>query len=103
MLAKKITIQLQSVDDFIPPEGGGLAIINPPYGERMKQGELNSLYMRIGDALKKHFDGYHVWIISSSREAMKKIGLRTSSRLTLYNGALECKFHKYEIYKGSRK
>jgi putative N6-adenine-specific DNA methylase len=103
MLAKKISIKLQSVDDFIPPEGGGLAIINPPYGERMRQNELNSLYMRIGDALKKHFNGYEVWIISSSREAMKKIGLRTSSRLTLYNGALECKFHQYEIYKGSRK
>ncbi|MBN2214973.1 MAG: RNA methyltransferase [Bacteroidales bacterium] len=103
MLAKKISIRHQSVDDFIPPEGGGLAIINPPYGERMKQNDLNSLYIRIGDALKKNFNDYDVWIISGNREAMKKIGLRTSARLTLYNGALECKYHKYEIYKGSRK
>lgn len=103
MLTKKITIKQLSVDDFIPPEGGGLAIINPPYGERIKQNELNALYMRIGDALKKHFDGYDVWIISSNKEAMKRIGLRPSIRLTLYNGALECKYHKYEIYRGSRK
>ena len=103
MLTKKISIRHQSIDDFIPPEGEGLAIMNPPYGERMKQNELNSLYIRIGDALKRNFNGYDVWIISSSKEAMKKIGLRTSARITLYNGALECKFHKYEIYKGSRK
>ena len=103
MLTKKITIKQLSADDFIPPEGGGMAIINPPYGERIKQHELNALYMRIGDALKKHFDGYDVWIISSNKEAMKRIGLRPSARMTLYNGALECKYHKYEIYRGSRK
>jgi putative N6-adenine-specific DNA methylase len=102
MLTRKISIQQVPVDDFIPPEGGGLAIINPPYGERIKQNELNTLYIRIGDALKKNFNGYDVWIISSNKEAMKKIGLRTSARLTLYNGALECKYHKYEVYKGSR-
>ena len=103
MLTKKISIRQLSVDDFIPPEGGGMAIINPPYGERIKQNELNALYTRMGDALKKHFDGYDVWIISSNKEAMKRIGLRASARLTLYNGALECKYHKYEIYSGSRK
>ncbi len=103
MLQKKIAVRQISVDDYIPPEGGGLAIINPPYGERIRQNELNVLYKRIGDALKKHFNGYNVWIISSDKEALKNIGLRTSARLTLYNGALECKYHKYEIYKGSRK
>ncbi len=102
MLTKKITVRHIPVDDFVPPEGEGLAIINPPYGERIRQNDLNTLYMRIGDALKKNFNGYDVWIISSNREAMKRIGLRTSARLTLYNGALECKYHKYEIYKGSR-
>lgn len=101
MLGKKISIACKSIDDFIPPANGGVAIINPPYGERMKQYELISLYTRIGDALKKRFEGYDVWIISNDKEAMKNIGLRTSKRLTLYNGALECKFHKYEIFKGS--
>lgn len=102
MLTKKIAVKHISVDDYIPPKGGGVAIINPPYGERIRQDELNTLYRRIGDALKKHFDGYDVWIISSNKDAMKSIGLRTSARLTLYNGPLECKYHKYEIYEGSR-
>ena len=103
MLTKKISVKHTSVDDFVPPKGGGMAIINPPYGERIRQNELIALYRRIGDALKKHFEGYDVWIISSNKEAMKSIGLRTSARLTLYNGPLECKYHKYEIYEGSRK
>ncbi|MFO7657666.1 MAG: THUMP domain-containing protein [Bacteroidales bacterium] len=102
MLGKKISVSLKPIDDYLPPTGGGLSVINPPYGERMKQYELNALYTRMGDALKKHFNGYDVWIISSDKEAMKKIGLRTSKKLNLYNGALECKFDKYEIYQGSK-
>ncbi|MBN2613275.1 MAG: RNA methyltransferase [Bacteroidales bacterium] len=103
MLGKKISISLKPIDDFIPPASGGLAVINPPYGERMKLHELNSLYTRMGDAFKRNFNGYDVWIISSDIDALKKIGLRTSQKLNLYNGALECKYHKYEIYRGSKK
>ena len=35
--------------------------------------------------------------------ALKHIGLRPSRKITLYNGALECKFHKFEMYRGSKK
>jgi hypothetical protein len=34
---------------------------------------------------------------------MKKIGLTASKRLNLYNGDLECKYHKYSLYKGSKR
>ncbi len=81
----------------------GIVITNPPYGERLKHIDIIQFYKKIGDTLKKQFTGFDVWILSANKEALKQIGLRTSRKLMLYNGALECKFHKYEMYKGSKK
>ena len=38
-----------------------------------------------------------------AKEALKHIGLRPSKKMTLYNGALECKFQRYDMYAGSKK
>ncbi len=86
-----------------PPEGSGTLIINPPYGERMKKNDINDFYKMIGDALKANYVGYDAWILTSNKEALKNLGLRPSKKLTLFNGPLEVKLHKYEMYKGSKK
>jgi putative N6-adenine-specific DNA methylase len=53
--------------------------------------------------LKKKYSGYEAWIISSNLEALKKIGLSASRKITLYNGPLECKLMRYELYEGTKK
>lgn len=98
-----IRISTKSIEEVSPPDNDGLIITNPPYGERLKPNYLNDLYSKIGDSLKNNFAGYKAWIFSSNKEALKKIGLRTSRKLTLYNGALECRYQKYELYQGSKK
>ena len=35
--------------------------------------------------------------------SIKTIGLKTSKKIKLFNGALECKLLKYDLYKGSKK
>lgn len=85
-----------------PPAEGGISILNPPYGERLPIEEIGAFYKTIGDKLKKDFKGYNVWIISSNIPALKKIGLQASKKLQLMNGALECKYHCYSIYDGTR-
>ena len=81
----------------------GVVITNPPYGERLKHKDIIQFYRNFGDTLKKQFTGFDVWILSANKDALKQIGLRTSRKLLLYNGALECKFHNYKMYKGSKK
>ena len=65
--------------------------------------EIEDLYKEIGNKLKKDFKGYNAWIISSSPEAIKSIGLRPSRRIQIYNGSLECRYLKFELYDGSKK
>lgn len=88
-----------------PPRGveNGMIIMNPPYGQRLKEEDLNDLYKRIGDKLKQDYTGFTAWIISSDLEALKHIGLKTSEKITLFNGPLECRFVKIDLHEGSLK
>jgi putative N6-adenine-specific DNA methylase len=83
------------------PQGPGVVIINPPYGERLRPDDLEALYKSIGDCMKQKYAGYTAWMLSSNPDATKKVGLRPAQRLVLYNGALECRFLKYELYAGT--
>jgi putative N6-adenine-specific DNA methylase len=89
--------------DFDAPEGGGIVIMNPPYGERMDKDNLEELYKSIGDTFKKKFTGYDCWLITSNMEALKFVGLRASRKIQVFNGPLECRFVKYEMYRGTKK
>ena len=79
-------------------------IMNPPYGERLEEADkMIGFYSDIGSHLKHKFEGSDAWIISSNMKALKFMGLRPSRNIKIYNGPLECKFQKYELYKGSKK
>lgn len=84
-------------------EKNGMIITNPPYGERITDDDIISLYQRIGDTLKQSYKGYTAWIFSANMEAIKLIGLKASTKINLYNGKLPCRFHKFDLYAGSQK
>ena len=92
--------------DFFDSEKGSKenlhVLINPPYGVRIGK-ELNKIYSLIGYTLKQKYHNTNSWIISSNFEAIKRIGLKPSKKFKIYNGKLESKFLKYEIYEGSKK
>jgi putative N6-adenine-specific DNA methylase len=90
-------------NDCPTPPAPGKIIINPPYGERIDQVNLNETYTQMGDRFKKGFPGFDAWVISSNAEAMKCIGLKPSKKIILYNGQLECRFNRYSLYTGSKK
>lgn len=101
-LVRGVKLQNQHIEDFTPPKEPGTVIINPPYGERMQPKDIEGLYKSIGDQLKKKFEGYDAWILSSNKGALKRIGLRASKKLDLYNGSLACKYYHYEMYRGKK-
>ena len=81
-----------------------LVMLNPPYGERLKSNkEMEDLYSAIGSTLKHQFAGATAWIISSNDAAMKCIGLKTSRKVRLLNGELDCQFNRYDLFQGKRK
>ena len=98
-------INLNNIDffDLKLDSNSGVVIINPPYGERLKNENLNGFYENIGNTLKHQYEGFEVWILSSNSDAMKSIGLHPTKKIKVLNGSLECSFNKYQIYSGSKK
>lgn len=103
-LSKKISVLVKAIENYKPKDDRkGVVVTNPPYGERIKKNEINSFYKVLGDRFKQVYQGYDIWLLSSNFDAIKNIGLHPSKKMTLFNGALECKFLEYSIYKGSKK
>ncbi len=78
-------------------------VFNPPYDERISVTDIEKFYAEIGNTLKRGYPGTQAWMITSNMEALKHVGLRPSRRIKLYNGKLESKLVRYEMYEGSRK
>lgn len=75
---------------------------NPPYGERLDI-QMERFYREIGDTLKKEYPGTNAWMITANLEALKFVGLRPSRKIKLFNGSLEARLVKYEMYEGSKR
>ncbi|MGM5629721.1 THUMP domain-containing protein [Apibacter raozihei] len=79
-----------------------LLVFNPPYDERISIDD-NEFYKKIGDTLKSNYKNTLSWFITADLEAFKKVGLRPSRKIKLFNGKLECRFFQYDIYEGTKK
>lgn len=100
----KIRIHCSSFMDFKPSMDNPWFIIsNPPYGERIVPEDLFALFKDIGNTFKRSYPGCTAWLLSGSREAEKSVGLKPSKRIPLWNGPIECKFLKFELYSGSKR
>ena len=76
--------------------------INPPYNKRIPI-DINLFYKKIGDTLKNNYDKTSAWIITANWEAIKSIGLKSSTSIKLFNAQLESRLLNYNIYSGSKK
>ncbi len=98
-LENQIKFVQQELSSVEPLAERGIIICNPPYGQRLgNTKELESLYKLLGDILKKRFQGWTAYVLTGNKNLAKKIGLRTSQRLPVYNGSLPCTLLKYELY-----
>ncbi len=101
-LEKIVHFEKQEFEALKPPASTGTLIMNPPYDERLPLYEAEAFYQRVGDTLKKNWPGWTAWVISSNKEALKRLGLRATRRIELINGSLECSFQKFDLYAGSK-
>jgi putative N6-adenine-specific DNA methylase len=91
-----------SYSDFAklePPAGHGTLICNPPYGERIgEEKDLEAFYRKIGDTLKQNWKGWTAWVFTGNLALAKRVGLKPSRRIVLFNGPIECRLLKFELY-----
>ncbi len=101
-LQGKITFERASFETLKAPSAAGVMMMNPPYDERLPLEDARTFHETLGNCLKHAWPGYTAWIISAYPDAAKTIGLRPSRKINLFNGKLECKLLKYEMYAGKK-
>ncbi len=81
------------------PDGKGIIIVNPEYGERLgSEKDLEQHYTEIGDFFKQKGTGKTGYIFTGNFDAAKKVGLRTSSKKIFFNGKIECRLLEYDLF-----
>ncbi|HLA57092.1 MAG TPA: THUMP domain-containing protein [Flavobacterium sp.] len=102
-LDEYITIEERNFFDTEKETKGPLHMVfNPPYGERLDI-NMERFYEDIGNTLKKNYPGTNAWFITGNLEALKYVGLKPSRKIKLFNGSLEARLVKYEMYEGSKR
>jgi putative N6-adenine-specific DNA methylase len=114
-----------------PVEGGGVLILNPPYGERIDvagvaragrhimddegddQGgrfgarELahtedgGEFFSQLATHWKKNYAGWTAWVLTPDLKLPSKMRLKESRRVPMWNGPIECRLFKFDMVKGS--
>lgn len=98
-IAQHIHISQKEFSDIEAPADHGILVCNPPYGERL--GEVQALgpfYKQMGDIFKQRFKGWTAFVLSGNPSLGKQIGLRPARRMVVYNGSIECRWLKFELF-----
>ena len=103
-LLEAVTLNQANVLEISAPADHGVMVANLPYGERMGDlEELQALYPKLGDVLKKKFGGWNAYLFTSDLRMPKFIRLSVSRRTLLFNGAIECRLFEYKMVAGSNR
>ena len=99
-----VSLERSDILEREAPDGAGVMVANPPYGERMGDADaLARFYPKLGDALKKRFAGWRCFFFTADQRLPKLMRLQPSRRTPLWNGALECRLYEFRMVSGSNR
>jgi putative N6-adenine-specific DNA methylase len=102
-LDEEIQVSVQEFLELVPTESRGTLILNPPYGDRMNKEDIDELYRNMGDAFKQNWKGFACFMITGNLTALKKVGLKSTSKKELFNGSIDCRLARFDVYEGSKR
>ena len=103
-----------------PIEGGGVMVLNPPYGERIDVGGVagaaqvgrfgarelaetdggGDFFTQLASHWKKNYSGWTAWVLTPDLKLPSKMRLKESRRVPMWNGPLECRLFKFDMVAG---
>jgi putative N6-adenine-specific DNA methylase len=95
-VAGDLALAVADIDTLCPTAPAGTVCFNPPYGERMDDGDLAALYARAARALRG-MKGWAVVVLCGNPLFAKAMDLRPTISHRLWNGPLEVRLLRYEL------
>ena len=105
-----------------PCDEPGLMLLNPPYGERIEVAGVAGVAGREGRGVgreqahtedggeffsqlashwKKNYANWSGWILTPDLKLPAKMRLKESRRVPMWNGPIECRLFRFDMFKGS--
>ncbi|MBL8841150.1 MAG: RNA methyltransferase [Planctomycetes bacterium] len=87
-----------SLDDFTPPPPPFTLVTNPPWGERIGEGDdLIASWEALGHFLHRKAQGCHAHVLSGNPDLPRLLGLKASRKMPVMDGPIECRWLRYDI------
>jgi len=103
-----------------PVEGGGVIMLNPPYGERIAVGGVagagrpgaretaqsseedgSDFFPQLAAHWKKNYAGWTAWVLTPDLKLPRQMRLKESRRVPMWNGPIECRLFRFDMVAGS--
>lgn len=85
------------------PAEKGCIITDPPYGVRMADVDVKTLYSRIGTQLQNLFKGWRASILCADSQLLSNIDMKPDRTNTVFNGGLLCQLAHYKVFTDEEK
>ena len=108
----------------MPPAEAGVIVLNPPYGERIEVGGVagpesagrfgareaadvqggdasGDFFPQLATHWKRNFAGWTAWVLTPDLQLPKRMRLKESRRVPMWNGPIECRLFKFDMVAGS--
>ena len=93
-----IRITTSPFEDETLPDGPGVLVCNPPYGQRIgDEQELDALYSALGQFVRREASGWQLWLLSGNPKLTGALRLKASRRIPVSNGGIDCRWLHYDI------
>lgn len=89
-----VHFQVADMRDLSTKKHYGVIITNPPYGERLMSGEVETLYRDFGKVFG-NLNDWCAYVITSFKGFEKHFGKRADKIRKLYNSQIECNYYAY--------
>lgn len=94
-----IKFKKETVATIEAPVEKGMIITNPPYAVRLgDEDNVRDVYRDLSFTLKNRFKGWNAWILSGNKDLIADLKLKSTRKFFVYNGAIECRLLKYEMF-----
>jgi len=111
-------VQLRGGDALqrMPPAESGVIVLNPPYGERIEVGGVaggrasreeaqtedgGEFFVQLASHWKKHYAGWTAWVLTPDLQLPRRMRLKESRRVPMWNGPIECRLFRFDMVAGS--
>ncbi|MET0541401.1 MAG: THUMP domain-containing protein [Variovorax sp.] len=102
----------------MPPAEAGVIVLNPPYGERIEVGGVaapgrfgareqaetaddGEFFSQLATHWKKSYAGWTAWVLTPDLKLPKRMRLKESRRVPMWNGPIECRLFRFDMVAGS--